>query len=336
MTTTTTPATPPSPIKAYSIMPNSSRRELSWMRGNDLCAWNGQWYETPIPRRNLAKALDIMPHHDSALEAKHNILMTTMQPVNERWLSFDDLSKAAYDYLLYGDFFQFAHTNRIGGFDHMEFLPSLHSRIAKTESVLLEDGLIVGRYPIERVLHLKRYDGRQERYGRPGYLSALLSVYLGHAATRFRYYYVKNRSNTGFLLYLSGEISEDTLDEIEDALAGGDDEQFGNVIIHDAQGNKDKIQLIPISDKNNQDQFPEVKQLTIEDALAVHRVPPVLMGIVPKTTGGLGDPIKTAQVFARNEITPFHLRFAAINRFAGRELVRFTPYVVGDGGQGNG
>jgi hypothetical protein len=60
------------------------------------------------------------------------------------------------------------------------------------------------------------------------------------------------------------------------------------------------------------------------------------MGIVPKTTGGLGDPIKTAQVFARNEITPFHLRFAAINRFAGRELVRFTPYVVGDGGQGNG
>ena len=213
----------------------------------------------------------------------------------------------------------------------MEFLPSLHSRIAKTESVLLEDGLIVGKYPLDKVLHLKRYDGRQERYGRPGYLSALLSVYLGQAATRFRYYYVKNRSNTGFLLYLSGEISEDTLDEIEDALAGGDDEQFGNVVIHDPQGNKDKIQLIPISDKNNQDQFPEVKQLTIEDALAVHRVPPVLMGIVPKATGGLGDPIKTAQVFARNEITPFHLRFAAINRFVGRELVRFTPYVVGDG-----
>jgi capsid portal protein len=330
MTTLITSTDLPKQIKAYSIMPHSSRRELSWMRGNDSCAWNGQWYETPIPRRNLAKALDIMPHHDSALEAKHNILMSTLESINERALSTETLSNMIYDYLLYGDFFAATHRNGLGGFDRYEHLMSLHTRQAKTETLLLEDGLIVERRPIERVLHLKRFDGRQERYGRPGYLAALLSIMLGHAATRFRYYYVKNRSNTGFLLYLSGEISEDTLDEIEDALAGGDDEQFGNVVIHDPEGNKDKITLIPISDKNNQDQFPDVKQLTIEDALTAHRMPGELMGIIPKNNGGARDPIKIAQVFARNEIIPFHQRLRAINRFAGRELVRFIPYSIGD------
>lgn len=333
--TTPTDKQPDNKIKAYSIIPSGGRRELSWVRGNDSCHWNGQYYETPVPRRNLAKALDVMPHHDSALEAKHNILMSTLETRNERALSTETLSNMIYDHLLYGDFFAAAHKNTLGGFDRYEHLMSLFTRQAKTETVVLEDGLIVDKRPIGNVLHFKRFDGRQERYGRPGYLAALLSIMLGHAATRFRYYYVKNRSNTGFLLYLSGEISEDTLDEIEDALAGGDDEQFGNVIIHDAQGNKDKIQLIPISDKNNQDQFPEVKQLTIEDALTAHRMPGELMGIIPKTNGGARDPIKIAQVFARNEIIPFHQRLRIINQFANRELVRFIPYVIGDGTTGS-
>lgn len=320
-------------IKAYAMFPQSQRR-IEWITGNKAY-YNGLYYETPIPRYNLAKALDTMPHHDSALEAKHNILMTTMLPTNERVLSYETLDRLAWDYLIYGDFFTHAHKNRLGGLHHYEHLPSLHSRKTKIQVVLIEDGLITHKYKKDDVLHTMRYDGRQEMYGRPGYLAALLSVFLGHAATKSRYYYVKNRSNTGFILYVTGQLAEGVVDEIEDALAGGDDDQFGNVVIHDAGGHAGantgkKIELIPISDKNQKDDYPEVKQTTFEDVLAAHRVPPQLMGIMPKNTGGFGSALDAAKVFARNEIQPLHRKFKQINQHAGQELIKFEKYTLED------
>lgn len=313
-------------MKAYAIFPN--HRRVQWMRGNKSY-WNGEYFEPPIPRYNLAKALDIMPHHDSALEAKHNILMTTMEPTNERLLDYETLSRICYDYLLYGDLFLFAHQNRLGGLHHYEHLPSLHTRKAVNDVIVLDDDAPKpARYAMDKTLHIMRYDGRQEMYGRPGYLASLLAVYLGEAATRFRYFYIKNRSNTGFLLYLSGEVDEEVIDEIEDALAGGDDEQFGNVVIHDPNGGENKIQLIPISDKNNHDSFPEVKQATMEDVLASHRLPPQLMGIMPKNTGGFGSVVDAARVFSRNEIEPLHIKMRQINNHAGRDLVHFKKYEI--------
>lgn len=328
MTTSKQPDTPESDnnIKAYAIFPN--HRRVEWMRGN-RSYWNGEYYETPIPRYNLAQALDIMPHHDSALEAKHNMLMTTMDVVNDELLSEETLSRACYDYLLYGDLFMFAHTNRLGGLHHYEHLPSLHTRRAKKHAIVLDhDEPQNQRYALDKTLHIIRYDGRQEMYGRPSYMAALLSVYLGEAATRFRYFYIKNRSNTGFLLYLSGEVNEDVVDEIEDALAGGEDEQFGNVVIHDPNGGENKIKLIPISDKTNEDSFSEVKEKAMEDVLVAHRVPPQLLGIIPKNTGGFGSAADAARIFNRNEVNPLHLKMKQINKHAGRELISFKPYEI--------
>lgn len=330
-TTELQPDEPANGIKAYAIFPN--HRRMSWLNGS-RCYWNGHYYETPVPRMELANSLDVMPHHDSAMEAKINVLMSTVEPTNERILSGEAIERMAWDYLIYGDYFTVAHRNRIGGLSHYEHLPSLHTRRAKTDFVLLDNGLIDSKYKLEDVLHSIRYDGRQDMYGRPGYMAALLSIFLGQASTRFRYHYVKNRSNTGFLMYLSGQIDEGVIEEIEDALAGGEDDQFGNVVIHDPSAGSgantgEKIKLIPISDSKNKDDFPEVQQVTLETVLAAHRWPPQLMGIVPKNAASFGSVVDAAQVAFRNEIMPIHRKLAGINQHAGRELIKFNKYDLG-------
>lgn len=67
-------------------------------------------------------------------------------------------------------------------------------------------------------------------------------------------------------------------------------------------------------------------------AMAAHRVPPQLMGVVPNNTGGFGDVEKAALVFARNEIEPLQQRFLGINDALGQEVVRFTRYELPGGG----
>jgi capsid portal protein len=74
------------------------------------------------------------------------------------------------------------------------------------------------------------------------------------------------------------------------------------------------------------DEFWNVKNVTRDDQLAAHRVPPQLMGIIPNNTGGFGDVEKAALVFARNEVKPLQERLAEVNEWLDDEVVRFIPY----------
>ncbi|ASJ24299.1 phage portal protein, PBSX family [Laribacter hongkongensis] len=94
-------------------------------------------------------------------------------------------------------------------------------------------------------------------------------------------------------------------------------------------GKKDGIQIIPISEVSAKDEFFNIKNVTRDDVLAAHRVPPQLMGIVPNNTGGFGDAGKAAEVFYQNEILPLQTRLAEINWMVGEEVVRFGPYAMG-------
>jgi capsid portal protein len=60
--------------------------------------------------------------------------------------------------------------------------------------------------------------------------------------------------------------------------------------------------------------------------LAVHRVPPQLMGIIPNNTGGFGDIEKASKVFVRNELMPLQKRFEELNVWLGEEVVKFSRY----------
>ena len=53
-------------------------------------------------------------------------------------------------------------------------------------------------------------------------------------------------------------------------------------------GKKDGIQLIPVSEVTAKDEFLNIKNVTRDDLLGAHRVPPQLLGVVPGNTGGFG------------------------------------------------
>ena len=76
------------------------------------------------------------------------------------------------------------------------------------------------------------------------------------------------------------------------------------------------------------DEFFNIKNVTRDDVLAAHRVPPQLMGIVPNNTGGFGDVEKAATVFYRNEILPLQTRLKEINTLLKTEVIRFNPYTL--------
>jgi capsid portal protein len=60
--------------------------------------------------------------------------------------------------------------------------------------------------------------------------------------------------------------------------------------------------------------------------LAAHRVPPVLLGVVPQVTGGFGKPGEAADAFYVAEIEPLWMRLLEINEWLGAEAVRRLPY----------
>jgi PBSX family phage portal protein len=101
---------------------------------------------------------------------------------------------------------------------------------------------------------------------------------------------------------------------------------FRNLFMYAPNGKKDGIQLIPVSEVAAKDEFANIKNVTRDDQLAAHRVPPQLMGIIPHNTGGFGDAEKAARVFAVNEITPLQERLKEINDWLGLEVIRFKPY----------
>jgi capsid portal protein len=85
---------------------------------------------------------------------------------------------------------------------------------------------------------------------------------------------------------------------------------------------------VPLSEVAARDDFFNIKNVSRDDALAAHRIPPQLLGIVPSNTGGFGAVLPAAQVFARNEIKPLQERFREINDWLGEEVVRFVAYEV--------
>lgn len=60
------------------------------------------------------------------------------------------------------------------------------------------------------------------------------------------------------------------------------------------------IWIIPLSEVAAKDGFLNIKNVSRDDMMAVHRVPPQMMGIMPKNTGGFGDVEKRIKLFIRN------------------------------------
>jgi len=323
---------PHAPMQAFSFgdpTPVLDRRELM---DYIQCLNNGRWYDTPISFDGLAKAFRSSPHHSSAIFVKRNILTSTFVP--HRLLSRAEFSRFSLDHLVFGNSYLERRDSVTG--KPLKLLTSM----AKYTRRGLEEGqyFFVQGYGKEHefktgsVFHLLEPDLHQEIYGLPEYLSALQSALLNESSTLFRRKYYINGSHAGYILYVSDPSqSEDDINAIRQALKDSKGPgNFRNLFLYSPNGKKDGVQVIPISEVAAKDEFLGIKNATRDDILAAHRVPPQLLGIVPNNTGGFGDVSKAANVFVKNELEPLQNRLREVNEWIGAEVVRFSPYRLGE------
>ncbi len=320
----------PVSIEAFSFGDAESvldRREIL----NAVESWrNGRWYEPPINPRSLARVLEATSHHRSAIGVKLNLLVKTFQP--SRWLDRATFRKWMLDYLVMGN----GYVNRI---DNMLGKPlSLQHSLAMNTRRGIVDGEFffinpfnladVHEYVPGSMFQLMESDVSQEIYGRPEYLSALQGMMLNEAATLFRRRYYINGGHAGYVFYLSEPtMSDKDVNAIRESLRNAKGVgNFKNLFIHAANGKKDGVQIIPISEVAAKDEFLGIKNTSRDDVLAAHRVPPQLLGVVPSNAGGFGDVARAAEVFFVNEIGPLQTRTLELNDWLGLPAISYAPY----------
>lgn len=323
-----TVAAPTGKMEAFTFgdpAPVLDRRELlDYIQ----CLDNGRYYDTPISFDGLAKTFRCSAHHSSCIYVKRNILVGTFRP--NKLLNRAEFSRLALDYLIFGN-------------GYLERRDSIGGRVMALQHALakyMRRGLKEGSYwwvqgvrqeqEFKRgaIFHLIEPDVHQEIYGLPEYIGAIQSALLNEASTLFRRKYYINGSHAGYILYVSDAAQDiDDINKMRDALkASKGPGNFRNLFLYSPNGKKDGIQLIPISEVAAKDEFLGIKDATRDDVLAAHRVPPQLLGIVPKNAGGFGSIADAAKVFVKNELAPLQARFLELNDWLGQEVVAFDPY----------
>lgn len=288
--------------------------------------FNGRWYEPPLSLDGLAKSLQANPHHSSALFFKRNVLAASFIP--NRWLSRAAFSAIALDYLVLGNCYLEQINNLLRDALRFDPSPAKYTRVGRKGQFFFVNGIEAEHEFTGKVFHVKCHDLNQEIYGVPEYISGLNSAWLNESATLFRRKYYQNGSHAGFILYVSDPAQEQgDIDAMREALKSAKGPgNFRNLFMYSPNGKKDGIQLIPVSEVAAKDDFFNIKSATRDDVLAVHRVPPVLMGIMPNNTGGFGDVEKADKVFNRNEIATLQAKFLEFNDLTGLPLISFAPY----------
>lgn len=318
----------PAKAEAFTFgdpIPSLDRREIMEYLE---CVNMGKWYEPPISWEGLSRSFRAAVHHASAIYVKRNILVSSFIP--HKLLSRADFGCWALDYLVYGN----------GYLEKRESMGRTPLSLQRSLAKYTRRGTDMETYFFSQtwlnehefakgsIFHLSEPDINQEVYGLPEYLSALNSAWLNENATLFRRKYYLNGSHAGFILYINDAAQEQgDIDQMREAIKSAKGPgNFRNLFLYAPNGKKDGIQVIPISEVAAKDEFFNIKNVTRDDLLAAHRVPPQLMGIIPNNTGGFGDSEKAAKVFSENEITPLQERFKELNNWIGEEVIKFKPY----------
>jgi PBSX family phage portal protein len=290
------------------------------------CLDMGKWYEPPISWEGLARSWRASVHHNSALAVKRNVLVSTFKP--HPLLSRSAFEQLVQDFLVFGNLYCAPIKNRLGGLLELDPVPA---KFVRRGTDLASYWWVPGwqqERELGELFHMRQHDINQEVNGLPEYLAALQSAWLNESATLFRRKYYLNGSHAGFILYLTDPAQkQEDVDTLRQALKESKGPgNFRNLFMYAPNGKKDGLQVIPISEVAAKDEFFSIKNVTRDDVLAAHRVPPQLMGIIPNNTGGFGDASTAAEVFYQNEIRPLQRRFEEINDKVGERVVEFGAY----------
>ncbi len=292
------------------------------------------WYHPPLPMVRLAQVFNMSPHHRSAIALKTNLLVG--QHVPTRWLGKNDFERFVIDFLQMGNGYLERVPNMAGGLQRAAFTPARHTRRGIDPDVFwfVENGVEPDhRFAPGTVFQLQQPDVAQEIYGMPEWLSALQSGLLNENATLFRRRYYLNGAHAGFVFHVSDTlINQETVDQLVEKFKSAKGVgNFKNLFLYTPGGKKDGVQIHPIADVAAKDEFMNVKNISRDDLLSAHRVPPQLIGIIPQNAGGFGNVSETLDVFMRLEIAPIMGRMLQMNDWFGVEVLRFDPFMMSNG-----
>lgn len=294
------------------------------------------WYHPPLPMVRLAQVFNMSPHHRSAIALKVNLLVSHQAAT--RWLGKDDFERFALDFLQMGNGYLERVPNLAGGLLRAAFTPARHTRrgIKADQYWFVENG-VEPDHPFEpgSIFQLQQPDVAQEVYGMPEWISALQSGLLNENATLFRRRYYLNGAHAGFVFHVSDTIiNQETVDQLTEQFKRAKGVgNFKNLFLYTPGGKKDGVQIHPIADVAAKDEFMNVKNISRDDLLAAHRVPPQLIGIIPQNSAGFGKVSEALDAFFEIEIVPIMQRMLRMNEWFGLEVLRFRNYDASDGSQ---
>jgi len=267
---------------------------------------NGQYYQSPVPWRGLARLLRANAYHGPIIEFKTNMVMRGFVPSPA--VSRRAMHAAATDYHVFANAYMQTIRNFYGEVIGLRHLPAINMRRMKADGqygMLTNTGLVLP-FRHGEVLHLRNYDVSQEIYGMPYYLGAVQSMLLNEDATLFRRRYYRNGAHVGYIFYsASSGLDEDSRNKIKASIEGSKGlGNFRNMFLHIPNGREKDIQILPVGDFSTKDELERIKNISRDDIIAAHRIPPAMASIIPTNTAGFGDITKTDAVYARNEVQP--------------------------------
>ena len=277
---------------------------------------NGQYYAPPVSWSGLARLRGANAYHGPLLEFKTNMILGSFHaspacPVSE-------MNPFTTDYVMFMNAYFQKIKNFMGEVIYLKHLPAINMRRMKEDNrycMLNVDGSRTD-FEVGEVIHIKNYDVAQTIYGIPSYLGAIQSMLLNEDATLFRRRYYLNGAHVGYIFYsASANLDEPEKNAIRDAVKSSKKlGNFRNLFLHIPNGREKDIQIIPVGDFSTRDELQKIKNISRDDIIAAHRIPPALASIVPaEARGGYGDIEKSDKVYVKNEIIPLRNHLAQIN-----------------------
>ncbi len=281
---------------------------------NSTLAECGEYFIPPVQLSGLGKMRQANAQHGSCIVFRRNMAAKAYQGGG---LSMADFRKSITDFLSFGNAYIEVVRNRLGKVVELVHVSALNMRV-RTKSrgyrLLLKGNKYIDFEPNE-IIHIKEYDTSQEVYGLPDWLGGLQAIFLNEDATLFRRKYFKNGCHLGYIFYMNdAKMTPSQEDSIKRQLKEGKGAgNFRTMFINIPNGAKDAIQIMPIGDISQKDEFKNIKSLSAADVREAHRVPPLLMGVIPEGSSSLGDPIKVYNVYQATEVAALSQVYEAIN-----------------------
>jgi len=279
---------------------------------------NGSYYSPPVSLSGLAGLRGANAYHGPLLEFKANMILRAFN--STRCVPLSEMHAFTTDFVIFMNAYFQKVRNYLGEVIFLKHLPAINMRRMKEQDkycMLNADG---SRIDFEKgeVIHVKNYDVAQTIYGLPSYLGAIQSMLLNEDATLFRRRYYLNGAHVGYIFYSSAANLGDTeKDSIRDAVKSAKKlGNFRNLFLHIPNGREKDVQIIPVGDFSTKDELQKIKNISRDDIIAAHRIPPALASIVPaEARGGFGDIGKADQVYEKNEIIPLRKHLLQINEY---------------------